>query len=170
MTIDWNKDQPAVEFLRSCIATCFPEVGLHYDAMKTVAPKARKTVWDHPSHGVGGYVPRQTAAGGFSLHSQGRAADIYVKIESPYLKAIGDAIFDSLIANAAQLNIQEVLWNRQMWSASVPQIHSIPNDKHHKQHLDHVQVGFTSAGSQARPRLLLTALQQARSVVEAQFP
>lgn len=162
--------QPAIEFLRSCIAICFPEVGLHYDAMKTVDRKAKKTVRDHPSHGVGGYVPRTTAAGGFSLHSRGRAADIYVKIQSPYLKAIGDAIFTSLVANATQLDLDEVIWNQQIWSASVPQVHSIPNDRHHNQHLDHVHVGFSVAGSQTRPRLLLTALQSARNTVDSQFP
>ncbi len=167
MAINWTKDQPAVVFLRQQVGVFFPAVGLHYDAKMTVKPGARHTVRDHPSLGVGGQVSRTTEGGGPSLHAEGRAADIYVKVQNAYLKAIGDALFTGFVANAAQLHLEEVIWNGQMWTASVPRLHAIPAGKN--QHTDHVHVGFTRPGSQHHSPLLVTVLRDARTTVEAQF-
>jgi len=173
MAIDWRHDQPAVEFLRHCIEVCFPEVGLHHDAEMTVDPAnwraggAKKTYRNHPLRGVGGYVNRHNAMGGFSAHSEGRAADIYVKIDNLYLKAIGDALFAGFVHNAENLGLEEVIWNRQIWSSAIPEIHAYQGAR---PHTDHVHVAFSRPDSQVRSELLLRVVQAAREDVIRQFP
>jgi hypothetical protein len=168
MTINWSQDQPAVLALRKWVAVYFPEVGLHYDAMKTVDPKSHGTVRDHPSHGIGGYVPRTTEKGGFSRHSEGRAGDIYVKVQNPFLKAIGDEAFAGFVANARQLGLEEVIWNGQIWSSTVPHVHAIPAGS--DQHTDHVHVAFSRSASQQGQPLVSQVLKGARDAVNSQFP
>ena len=167
--INWNQDQPAVEYLRQQITIYFPEVAFHWAAMTNVSSSrnAKRVHETHRFHGVGGYVQRPTESGAESLHASGRAADIYVKTQNALLKAIGDSIFSGFIANAAQLGLDHIIWNRQIWSTTHPTVQPYHGTKKHE---DHVHVGFTVAGSQHRPTALVNVLQQAKAAVDAQFP
>jgi|HubBroStandDraft_6_1064221.scaffolds.fasta_scaffold171569_3 hypothetical protein len=160
-------DKPAVIYLRKAIFQYFPEVAFHWAAKFNVAhPNAPRQNENHPSHGVGGFVNRNTEHGNRSAHADGRAADIYVKIQNPLLKAIGDTLFARFISNAPALGVEEVIWNRQIWSKTVPRIH--PYDGREK-HEDHVHVAFTTASCQRQPVMLDAILKQARKDVDTQF-
>jgi len=165
-----KQDQAAVEYLRQQITIYFPEVAIHWAAMKNVDPARRNKPRVYETHrlgGVGGYVARTTEFGNTSLHASGLAADIYVKIQNPLLKAIGDALFSGFVANAAQLGLEEIIWNRQIWSKAHPAIRPYNGTKKHE---DHVHVGFTAAAGKLRPPILVNVLQQAKAAVDAQFP
>ena len=169
---NWNHDQPAVEYMRQQITIYFPEVAFHWAAKQNVDPdpdlrNAPRFHEDHSLHGVGGYKARSTEFGNPSLHASGRAADIYVKIQSPLLKAIGDSLFEGFVTNAQQLGFEEIIWNRQIWSRAHPTVRPYHGTKPHD---DHVHVGFTAAGSQCKPALLADVLQEAKAAVDAQFP
>ena len=72
-----------------------------------------------------------------SLHGEGRAVDHYVR------GAAGTAIFDDLIATACQRGIQEVIFNRQIWTKAggvQPYTGVHPHD-------DHVHVGLNRCGA-----------------------
>jgi hypothetical protein len=168
--MSWDHDQPAVVYLREQITQFFPQVALHWAAMTNVDPKNAhkpRVNENNPQHGVGGYNVKLKESGDLSDHSFGRAADIYVKIQNPLLKAIGDSLFAAFIANARQLGIDDVIWNRQIWSLAHPAIRPYPGHKHHE---DHIHVSFTVHGSQLRPPILVTVLQQVRTAIDAQFP
>jgi hypothetical protein len=64
VTNAWDRDQPAVVYLRGLVASFFPAVGLFHDATLTVDPKVPGLVRNHPAQGVGGawYVQRPTGA------------------------------------------------------------------------------------------------------------
>jgi hypothetical protein len=165
-----SQDQTAVIYLRQLITVNFPEVALHWAAAQNVdpsnrnAPRFRET---HSLHGVGGYKNRTTEFGNPSLHASGRAADIYVKTANPLLKAIGDQLFKGFTTQGPLIGLEEVIWNRQIWSRSHPTIQQYQGSKTHE---DHVHVGFTRAGSQQRSPLLATIVQQAKAAVDALYP
>jgi len=165
-----DEDTPAVKYLREQIWIYFPEVAYHWAAMKNVGhdpafkSRSRET---HALHGVGGFKARTTASGGTSLHASGRAADIYVKVENPLLKAMGDALFAGFVANAHQLGLDQIIWNRQTWTHGHPRITAYHGAD---PHVDHVHVGFTVAGSGRRPALLVSVLQRAKAKVATRYP
>ena len=78
---------------------------------------------NHKSHGVGGYEVKNKDNGKPSPHATGRAAESYFEIENPLLRAIGDEMFAGFAAHARQLGIEEVIWNRKIWSRDCPAIH-----------------------------------------------
>jgi hypothetical protein len=162
MAVIWTKDQPAVVLVRQLVGEYFPAVGLHYDALRTAVDK--HIVRNHPSKGVGGFVVRTTASGGFSLHSEGRAADIYVTVKNAHLKKFGDELFNRLVSNAKALELEEVIWNRSIWSAKKPYVRRYTGKNPHTAHL---HVGFTRSGSQKKPSLLETVVKEAADAANA---
>ena len=171
MAIDWKKDQPAVTHLRKWVFSLLPEVAYHWAAWKNTAPGwkgKRNQTENHELHGVGGYVPRTTKKGGFSRHSEGRAADIYVKTGNPLLKAMGDELFAGFVALSKKLDLEEVIWNGQEWTSKNPSVH--PLGKGDDPHTDHVHVGFSRAGSQHTSVEVVKLLGGVRKVVDARFP
>jgi len=156
MAVNWAQEQPIVAFVRRWVSKYFPAVSFHYDAKN-------KLTKPHPSMGIGGYNNRTTAAGGFSAHSEGRAVDIYLDAGHPYMRQIGDALFNLFKDFAADLEVEEVIWNRQIWSTTQPTVHKYLGKK---PHTDHVHVAFTRSGSQKSPPLLITLLERAHLAVE----
>jgi hypothetical protein len=164
MANTWNTDQPAVIYLRELIWKYFPVVGVWHDASLSI--RYGKYVRDHPAHGVGGRVPRTTAQGGFSRHSEGRAADIYVDIHNAYLKRFGDELFDRLAANAMTLGLEDLIWNTRQWSAKHLTVHPYP--KH--DHQNHLHVGFSRLASQRRNPLLDSICKLSADIADKAFP
>jgi len=100
-----------------------------------------------------------------SLHSEGRALDIGLNIHNQTEKAIGDGLFQIFVDLAARLQLQEVIWNRQIWSTGSPAVHPYAGAN---PHTDHVHVGFTRPGSQVTqfPALLHLRIAQLRTGME----
>ncbi len=67
-----------------------------------------------------GYACRQIrGSSGMSVHGTGRALDIFVPLDRGAAdNDLGDPIGDWLIANADQIGIQLVIWDRTIWSGS----------------------------------------------------
>ena len=71
--------------------------------------------------------------------------DIGLLANRPTEKTIGDGLFQAFIDVAGQIGVEEVIWNRQIWSTRNPRIHAYHG---HSPHTDHVHVGITRAASQ----------------------
>ncbi|MDQ2776363.1 MAG: hypothetical protein M3Y57_15825 [Acidobacteriota bacterium] len=80
-----------------------------------------------------------------SLHAEGRALDIGLMVSRPYEKLIGDELFQAFIEYASQMGFQEIIWNRQIWSAAKPVVHPYTG---HDPHTGHIHAGFTRPASQ----------------------
>ena len=137
--IDRNQDQPIVTFLKRWVPTIFPVVPQNHP----------------PGRGVGGYVPRTTAMGTFSFHSEGRAADIYLSAGEPTQLQVGDGLFAMFIRWHALLGVDHVIWNRQIWSEDQGGPRQYMGRRDHR---DHVHVAFTRAASQRQPTFLIPML------------
>lgn len=79
-----------------------------------------------------------------SAHAEGRALDIHLSVSRPDEKLIADRLYRIFIEAAYQTGIDNVIWNRTIWSRS--------RGAHHyngqNPHTDHIHVEFTKAGSQ----------------------
>jgi hypothetical protein len=132
MSIDWNKPQPAPQALWSLVHANFPYTRF-----------------------LGIYNRRNVAGTNTpSAHAEGRALDIGVLVSEPGEKMLGDELFKLFIKDAAELGLDHVIWNRQIWSTE----HGGPRPYHgHSPHTDHVHVAFTTDGSQRTtfPRTML---------------
>ncbi|MDO9019258.1 MAG: SH3 domain-containing protein [Deltaproteobacteria bacterium] len=54
-----------------------------------------------------------------SLHGTGRALDVYIPLSGGQAdNTVGDAVANWLVANAASLGVQLVIWDRSSWNAS----------------------------------------------------
>lgn len=80
-----------------------------------------------------------------SHHAEGRALDIYLSVFNKEEKAIGDQLVAAFIDCARSMDIDEVIWNREIWSPRRPMLRPYHGKR---PHTDHVHVGFTRAGSQ----------------------
>lgn len=130
MAINWNRAQPAPLSLWQLVSANFPQ--------------ARNL----------GIFNRRNIAGTTtpSLHAEGRAIDIGLKVSNSTEKTIGDQLFMAFTDLGSQIGLQEVIWNRQIWSDRRTAVHRYTGAN---PHIDHVHVGFTRVGSQ---RLDLTLL------------
>jgi|GEM_PF-2850673 len=147
--VDWEKDQPMIKFLKKHIPDRF-----------AIIPEK------HPrGRGVGGYVPRRTRAGGFSAHSQGRAADIYLDAFDDLQKYLGDELFSMFVDNATDLGVEHIIWNRQIWSAEKGGPRSYTNAANGP-HTNHIHVAFSELGSQLQPVQLLNLLDEIKAKFE----
>ncbi len=78
-----------------------------------------------PQGRSGGIYNCRSVRGGSntSLHGEGRAVDWMLNVSNGSQKAAGDAIRNFFLANGAakarEFGVQEVIWNRQIWTASV---------------------------------------------------
>lgn len=131
MAISWRRNQPMVKYLKRWLPRMFPLI--------------KK---------VGGYANRTTARGSFSAHSEGRAADIYLRANIPEQKALGDALFKMFRERSRELGVHHVIWNRQIWSAR----RGGPRPYGGGSHRDHVHVAFTRVASQKQPSILIPLL------------
>ncbi|CAJ0935439.1 unnamed protein product, partial [Mesorhabditis belari] len=73
-----------------------------------------------------------------SLHAEGRAVDLYVSGET------GKKAFDHAVTIACNSGIQEVIFNRRIWTQSGSERHY--GGKH--PHDDHVHIGLNKCGAQ----------------------
>lgn len=147
--IDWNKNQPIIFHLRRVLPSVFPVL--------------RTPGHGQHSSGIGGYVNRTHRFDDqLSPHAQGRAADIYLNANDIGEKTIGDGLFYMFINNADNLGIDNVIWNRQIWSISKggPRSYTVG-----KEHRDHIHVEFTKEGSQEKPASLLRCVEGVRIVI-----
>jgi hypothetical protein len=132
---NWDGNQPIVKFLKRWIPICIPQVTV-----------------------VGGFNRRPTETGGFSAHSEGRAADIHLDAFDPIHLQIGDALVQMFIDYATDLGVDHIIWNREIWSADRAQegLRTWPPDRN--PHTNHVHVAFTRQGSQAAPPYIIALL------------
>jgi hypothetical protein len=103
-----------------------------------------------PGGGVQIYACRRVVGGsGMSVHSTGRALDIFVPTRSGGAadNAKGDQIAGWLAANAETIGVQAIIWDRTYWrlDGSAPRCYT---GKH--PHNDHVHVELTAAAGRMR--------------------
>jgi len=140
--INWNEDQPAPRHAIKFIHANFPQVS-----------------------NLGIYVCRNVkGTNSPSSHSEGRALDIGLKASIPAQRLIGDQLFRVLIESAHRSGIDNVIWNRQIWSVSHggprPFVGNYPHGGPRNPHTDHIHVEWTREGSQLQ-RLQFLELQVA---------
>jgi hypothetical protein len=123
--IDWSKPQPAALALWHLIHSNFPQVrndGIYND---------RDIAGTHIK----------------SLHAEGRAIDLALRVSVPNEKLIGDQLFWAFREAAKDVGFQELIWNRQIWSTTKAAVHAYAG---HDPHTGHIHAGFTRAASQQR--------------------
>lgn len=83
----------------------------------------------------------RTVRGGtaLSLHAEGRAVDFALNAGKPEELKLGDSLRDLLIKHSDDLGVQEIIWNREIWTcrtlACRPYAGVSP-------HTDHMHVGL----------------------------
>jgi hypothetical protein len=138
--INWAQNQPAPAYAIRMIKANFPQVA-----------------------NLGIYVCRNVKGTSTkSAHAQGRALDIGVNAHRLPEKVVGDGLFHALIRAAHKSGIDNVIWNRQIWSTAKggprPWIGSYSNGAAKNPHTDHIHVEWTHDGSQLE-RLKFLELQ-----------
>jgi len=139
-SINWNKDQPAPRTAIRMIHANFPQV-----------------------RNLGIYVCRDIAGTNVpSAHAEGRALDIGLRANRPAERLIADQLFHALIQSASQSGIDNVIWNRHIWSVAHggprPFVGHYANGAPKNPHTDHIHVEWTRDGSQ-QERLQFLELQ-----------
>jgi hypothetical protein len=127
---DWAQDQPAPRHAIRIIHANFPQV---------------RNLGIYACRDIKGTHVR-------SAHAEGRALDVGLRAHIPGEKFIGDQLFRVLINSAPKSGIDNVIWNRQIWSVS----HGGPRPwiGHYKSgglknpHTDHLHIEWTRDGSQ----------------------
>lgn len=128
--INWHKSQPAPKDAIRFIHANFPQV-----------------------RNLGIYVCRNVKGTSVkSSHAEGRALDIGLRADSPAESLIGDQLFKAIIHSASKSGIDNVIWNRQIWSVAHPSIRpfvgNYPGGGPRNPHTDHIHVEWTRGGSQ----------------------
>jgi hypothetical protein len=128
--INWNQDQPAPRHAIRFIHANFPQV-----------------------KNLGIYVCRNVEGTNVrSSHAEGRALDIGLRADIPAERLIGDQLFRAIIASATKSGIDNVIWNRQIWSVSHPHLRpfvgAYSSGAPRNPHTDHIHVEWTRDGSQ----------------------
>jgi hypothetical protein len=97
-----------------------------------------------------------------SAHAEGRALDIGLRADLPGEKVIGDQLFRLLIESARKSGIDNIIWNRQIWSVSLggprPWVGHYKSGAAKNPHTDHLHVEWARDGSQLQ-RLDFLGLQ-----------
>ena len=150
---NWNQDQPIVLYLREVLPAVFPILledghGLHRS-------------------GIGGYIRRRTHFNTRSAHSEGRAADIYLSAGDPYELSVANLLFRMFINHATELGVDNVIWNRQIWSQADGGPRPYLHDPSHR---IHIHVEFTRDGSQRRPASLRRFVEAVAAAVPIECP
>lgn len=140
--INWNQEQPAPRQAIRFIHANFPQV---------------KNLGIYNCRDVKGTHVK-------SSHAEGRALDIGLHAFVPAERLIGDELFRAIIASARKSGIDNVIWNRQIWSVAHPTIRPFvghyPGGGPKNPHTDHIHVEWTRSGSQ-QDRLQYLELQVA---------
>lgn len=129
-TINWAQDQPAPKFTIRTIRLNFPY-----------------------ARNLGIYVPRNVnGTSQPSSHAEGRALDVGLSAMDPSEKFLGDQLFQVLIQSALQSGIDNVIWNRTIWSRSQggprPFVGTYSNGAPKDPHTNHIHIEWTKPGSQ----------------------
>ena len=96
--------------------------------------------WKPPVTSIGGYACRSIVGGdALSLHAVGRALDIMISAENPATLEVGDKIRNFMINNAEALQVQRVIWNKNIWSADRDGWRPYTGESPHTDHL-HVEI------------------------------
>jgi Mannosyl-glycoprotein endo-beta-N-acetylglucosaminidase/Peptidase M15 len=82
---------------------------------------------------------------GWSLHGEGRAIDLYARADRPDQRAQAEAYVAWLLANAVELQVAVVIWNRRIWSW----LYRARGWRAYKDgpHIDHVHVDLSWEGA-----------------------
>ena len=128
--VNWAQDQPAPAHAIRVLKVNFPQV-----------------------RNLGIYVCRNIKGTKTkSAHAEGRALDIGLRADRPAEKVIGDGLFHAIIRAAHRSGIDNVIWNRQIWSVGHggprPWVGKYKNGAKKNPHIDHLHVEWTRAGSQ----------------------
>jgi hypothetical protein len=105
---------------------------------------------------AGVYNCRSTVFGTPSLHGEGRAIDCYANVNNPTQRAQAEAYIAWLQANAVELQVAVVIWNRRIWSWHRRQ----QGWRRYKgnPHTDHFHVELSWEGALKPSQLLATTL------------
>jgi hypothetical protein len=137
--VNWKGPQPAPRYLSHLLRANFPQIkqiGIYNDR----------------------YIAGTTIK---SAHAEGRAIDFHLSARDPEQRGLADQLVVALIRNARQLGIDNVIWNRQIWSVR----YSGPRPyKGQNPHTDHVHAEFTREGSQ---QLMLPAIDVEIAVIRS---
>jgi len=128
--IDWKRAQPLPKAVARALRANFPMItatGIYND--RNVAGTNQK-----------------------SSHAEGRAIDIHLNANKPTERLVGDELFRILMDAAHATGIDNIIWNRQIWSTRRPTIRQYTGVN---SHTDHIHVEFTREGSQQRTLHLL---------------
>jgi uncharacterized protein YcbK (DUF882 family) len=109
---------------------------------------------------VGIYVARSIRGkpGTISVHSEGRALDLYANANDPAQKAIADRYIAWLMANAVELQVQYIIWNRKSWSWQRRKQGWRPY-KGQSPHTDHVHAELSWEGAKVPSRLFAGGME-----------
>lgn len=140
MDINWAQDQPAPQHTIKMLRVNFPQV---------------RNLGIYVCRNVKGTQTR-------SSHAEGRALDVGLRADRPGEKFLGDQLFQLLIKSASRSGIDNVIWNRQIWSISQggprPFIGSYANGAPKNPHTDHIHIEWARDGSHLQ-RLQFLELQ-----------
>ena len=129
-SVNWAQDQPAPKHAIRILQVNFPQV---------------RNLGIYNCRNVKGTEKR-------SSHAQGRALDVGLSVDRPGEKFLGDQLFGLLIKSASRSGIDNVIWNRQIWSASHggprPFIGNYPSGAAKDPHTNHIHIEWTRDGSQ----------------------
>jgi hypothetical protein len=121
--VNWDRPQPAPLALFRFIHANFPVV-----------------------RNSGIYNHRTVAGTNVLSHlAEGRAIDLGLLVGRPNEKLLGDRLFRIFIDNAAELEVDELIWNHVIWSKQKQFEHSYRGVD---PHTNHIHVGYTRDGSQ----------------------
>ncbi len=93
------------------------------------------------------YVRGLEAGKVISLHATGRALDIYLDVDIPFEKEIGDSIRDWLILNSTALGVQRVIWNREKWTSPGGGLSEYTGKNAHNTHI-HAELNLEGAAAE----------------------
>lgn len=99
---------------------------------------------------AGTFNPRNTAFGTRSLHSEGRAVDCHGRVSVPAEAAQAESYIRWLMANAVELQVSTIIWNRRIWSwpRRAQGWRSYMTRPNHNPHTDHFHVDLSWEGAQ----------------------
>jgi hypothetical protein len=121
--VDWGRAQPAPKSMWSLVGANFPF-----------------------ARNLGIYNNRNVAGTSTpSAHAEGRALDIGLLVNVAREKTLGDRLFDIFIRDAAEIGMDHVIWDQQIWSPQRPRVRSYTGQN---PHTDHIHLAWTRAGSQ----------------------
>lgn len=80
-----------------------------------------------------------------SAHAEGRALDVHLNAAEPNERLLADQLAAALVRKAGRLGIDNVIWNRRIWSVAHPRWRPYSGAS---PHTDHIHIEFTRTGSQ----------------------